>query len=254
MSSITTQSLLRQFTRAWETYDQEATAQQRIAHTALGLLQDYLQQHPLLPHRALEIGCGTGYFTHLVQPLFPMAQWTLNDLVPNAQRLLPTCLPGTQFVGGDILSCPLASDYDLVVSTSVFQWITARETLVRRLAEGQPRGGILFFSTFLPGNLCEIKELTGIGLAYPTPDEWRETLSPWYEVEVVHHESQTLWFRTPLEVLQHLRHTGVTATHTTPWTPHRLHEFCRAYVAQYGNPQGEVPLTYRPLYLGARRR
>ncbi len=254
MNPISRTSLIHRFSRAWDTYDQAAEAQQHIAHTALTLLQEAITRHHLQPHHILEVGCGTGYFTHLIQPLFPKAQWMLNDLMPHARHILPSCLPGTQFTGGDILSCDFKSVYDLIVSTSVFQWIEDKVALVHNLSQWQPSGGLLLFTTFLPDNLHEIKELTGVGLAYPTQAAWYHVLSPLYEVDIMRQEELTLWFDSPLAVLQHLRHTGVTATNSTPWTPARLRRFCQTYEAHYRNAEGKVPLTYAPLYIRARRK
>lgn len=254
MNSIDPQAIAHRFARAWYTYDQAALPQQQIARTAYTLLQGIAEREPLQPGHILEIGCGTGYFTRLVQPLFPSSAWILNDLLPEARRILPSCLPGTRFLPGDILSHTLRTPCGLILSTSVFQWIPDIRRLIGKLASWQPRRAHLFFSTFLPKNLYEVKELTGRGLTYPTLGEWEEALGPYYRIEVLQEEELRYGFDTPLDVLHHLKDTGVTATNTDPWTPAQLRRFCQAYAARYQDTEGKVPLTYHPLYVGARRR
>lgn len=110
--------------------------------------------------------------------------------------------------------------------------------------------GLLLFSTFVPGNLYEIKELTGKGLVYPTSD----TLVGWLSTagfNLLHYEEETivLTFKTPLDVLRHLKATGVTATGNGRWTRGRQESFCRHYSEQFTTTTGQVTLTYRPLYI-----
>ena len=115
--------------------------------------------------------------------------------------------------------------------------------------------GLLLFSTFVPGNLYEIKELTGKGLVYPTSD----TLVGWLstaDFNLLHQEEDpiVLTFKTPLDVLRHLKATGVTATGNGCWTKGRQESFCRQYAEQFATTDGQVTLTYRPLYILATKK
>ena len=99
---------------------------------------------------------------------------------------------------------------------------------------------MLAFNTFTPDNLHEIKELTGEGLTYPTAGQLREWLSTYFRI--VHEEEGNiaLTFRHPLEVLRHLKYTGVTANASC---------VCRDYQERFPSADGGVTLTYRPLYI-----
>ncbi|MEO3297921.1 malonyl-[acyl-carrier protein] O-methyltransferase BioC, partial [Parabacteroides distasonis] len=100
-----------------------------------------------------------------------------------------------------------------------------------------------------PDNLHEIKELTGEGLTYPTAGQLREWLSTYFRI--VHEEEGNiaLTFRHPLEVLRHLKYTGVTANASCVWTRGKQERFCRDYQERFPSADGGVTLTYRPLYI-----
>ena len=66
-------------------------------------------------------------------------------------------------------------------------------------------------------------------------------------------ESIVLDFPSAIEVLRHLRHTGVNGITRTSWTPARLARFSDEYLLRFGTSDGNVTLTYHPVYLIARR-
>ena len=97
--------------------------------------------------------------------------------------------------------------------------------------------------------VAKIKELTGEGLTYPTAGQLREWLSTYFRI--VHEEEGNiaLTFRHPLEVLRHLKYTGVTANASCVWTRGKQERFCRDYQERFPSADGGVTLTYRPLYI-----
>jgi len=58
-----------------------------------------------------------------------------------------------------------------------------------------------------------------------------------------------LTFQHPLEVLRHLKYTGVTANASRVWTRGKQERFCRDYQERFPSADGGVTLTYRPLYI-----
>jgi hypothetical protein len=66
-------------------------------------------------------------------------------------------------------------------------------------------------------------------------------------------EQLRLSFSSPLEVLKHLKETGVTGTAAQPWTRGRLQEFCRNYTGQFSDERGKVYLTFHPIYMVCRK-
>ena len=84
---------------------------------------------------------------------------------------------------------------------------------------------------------------------YPTAGQLREWLSTYFRI--VHEEEGNiaLTFRHPLEVLRHLKYTGVTANASRVWTRGKQERFCRDYQERFPSADGGVTLTYRPLYI-----
>jgi hypothetical protein len=56
-----------------------------------------------------------------------------------------------------------------------------------------------------------------------------------------------LRFPTPLDVLRHLKNTGVNRSHAQFWTPGQLKRFTEQY-SQFQLEDGSYPLTYHPIY------
>ena len=218
MEAIETKQIHIRFTRALSSYDNHADAQHRISRKLASLLP---HQANVRYKRMLEIGCGTGGFTEVLKQQCHIDEWILNDLCEDCQEKIEQLFPGSppRFIAGDAETLSFPGKFDLIASASVFQWMKEPETFLHKLSGLLMQQGLLLFSTFVPGNLYEIKELTGKGLVYPTSD----TLVGWLstaDFNLLHQEEDTivLTFKTPLDVLRHLKATGVTATGNGCWT------------------------------------
>ena len=249
METIEQKHIRQRFTRAWPTYEEHAVAQQRIARHLASLLPAYTGARF---KRILEIGCGNGGFTRELQRFARIDEWVLNDLCetcfPTVCTLFPdsrpTCLPG------DAASLRFPGTYDLIASASTLQWIENLPALFEKLSALLEQSGILLFSTFLPDNLHEIRQLTGKGLSYPTRRQIEAWLAPFFHILHAEDTTISLTFPTPLDVLKHLRYTGVTATSGgTIWTRTQQDEFCRRYRRLFATETHQVTLTYQPLYI-----
>ena len=110
---------------------------------------------------------------------------------------------------------------------------------------------MLLFNTFTPDNLSEIRALTGRGLAYPEADAIRRWVGEaGLRILEERTEKIRLTFDTPLDVLRHLKLTGVTATHDAPaWTRRTQALFDEQYRRLFSTDDGKVTLTYSPLYV-----
>ena len=237
--------IARRFARALPVYEHHAAAQLRIAQKLAADVQSLRGDYGCV----LEIGCGSGVYTRLLQAALKAESWHINDLCPECSDNVAADV----FLAGDIETLPLTASYDLITSASAFQWLADPDALLRKLNACLKENGLLAFNTFDADNLYQIKNLTGAGLHYPTAAHWAALLQQnGFELISSEAETITLWFDDAREVLAHLKHTGVTATAQQHWTRARLHDFAQAYRERY-QQNGRLPLSYTPLYFIARK-
>lgn len=249
---INKQLITRRFSRAVESYNREAVAQKQIAYHMNDMLAHYL---PVRPKHVLEIGTGTGFLTRrLVETLQP-ERLVLNDICQDMQTCFADLLTnnGVTFLPGDAESLPLPSGQDLIVSCSVLQWFVSPEQFFKRCNALLSRRGYFAFSTFGKENLKEITTLTGDGLPYRSLEELKQALAVHYDIVSAREEHISLTFDTPLKVLYHLKHTGVTAIRQQTWTKRDLKAFCDRYARLFGWGDS-VTLTYHPIYIIAQKK
>lgn len=256
MALIDKEQVAKRFQTAQFSYGQQAIAQQKINQHLIELLQT-TGKHQF--YRVLEIGCGTGDLSERLIKAVKITELDLNDLYlsdnihQNLQQKRCANVDQVRFIGGDIEQLKLTQHYDLIISASTVQWLHHKEAFLAKCAKHLNVDGILLFNTFAPSNLAEISALTGIGLTYPTTQEWQYWLKPHFLLEHLDTETIRLRFDSPLTVLRHLKATGVTAVQKTVWTKGKLQQFCQAYQQQYALADGSVYLSYVPLYFVARK-
>jgi malonyl-CoA O-methyltransferase len=209
--------------------------------------------------RVLEIGCGSGALTRFVAGSLKMRTFYVNDLVEDCRSAVASVMEDaaattTQFIAGDIEDdLPLPAELDLVISNATFQWLEDIGALLSRLAVLLRPGGVLAFSTFGPDNLREIRDLTGVGLAYPPGEAITDLLQRDFRLLHEWQDTVTMQFKTPLEVVTHLRRTGVNAVRQTTWQRSALDRFVSAYRERWSVGES-VALTYHPMIFVAEKR
>lgn len=242
----------KKFSKSIATYDDNALAQKQITEKLFALICEYL---PGIPNSLFEIGCGTGLLTRKMVSLFPDVNYYLNDINDNVEQALPAIFAGKNhtFIKGDaqIIDYPKA---DLIISSSTIQWFNNLRLFVNKVGESLPDKGYLFISTFGKANLKEIRELTGSGLDYYTINELEGLFSEKFEILHISGEEISLKFTTPLQVLTHLRNTGVNAGSNGIFrSPGKFKLFCQAYKEKF-SADNNVVLTYNPVYIALRKR
>lgn len=247
------QKIQQRFARAAATYDRQATVQQGVAERLLRLLAAHMETPP---RRVLEIGCCTGVLTAALTRQYPgITDLYVNDLVPQFEPLVGARTPPgirLEFLGGDIETIDLPDSLDLVISSSTLHWLANLPGLLSRLHAKMAPHATLCFSIYGPGNLRELREITGIGLDYHSLAELRRMVGQRFTVLSCEEELVTLHSPDPLALLLHLRQTGVNALTAEPWSRPRLNDFIRRYESRFGC-QGGVGLTYHPVYCLARK-
>lgn len=241
------------FKRSVESYEENAYAQKAIVSRFMTLLKTYC---PTTSGRILEIGCGTGLLTTRICRQFKNNELYVNDLVEvMCNKTASRCQLTKQYcLSGDIEQIALEGDFSLMVSASTFQWLSDPQHTFGRLNHHLQEKGWLIFSTFGTGNYKELRTITGNGLSYHSLSEMEALLSEAFEVIYSEEGHQVLYFDDPLQVLQHIKKTGVNAIPSQQsWTRGMIEDFVQKYAACF-EVDGRVPLTYHPQYFVCRKR
>ncbi|MEG0039701.1 MAG: malonyl-ACP O-methyltransferase BioC [Bacteroides sp.] len=246
------QLIAHRFSKATDTYTREAVVQQKIAGKMIQLLHRHLPNRH--PKRVIEFGCGTGIYSRLILQTLQPEQLLLNDICSEMKHCCSDLLGhGVSFVEGDAEVLPFPKETELITSCSTLQWFDTPDVFFRRCNESLSASGYFAFTTFGQENMREIKELTSNGLSYRSLNELKTSLSPLYDIVHAEEEIVPMHFDTPMQVLYHLKQTGVTGTGGHTWTRQSLNEFCQQYVSRFTHNEA-VTLTYHPIYIIAKKK
>ncbi|MEG1979897.1 MAG: methyltransferase domain-containing protein, partial [Victivallaceae bacterium] len=192
-------NLIRQrFHRGLQSYDQAAVIQHVMARKMVATLEAHTSGEF---KKIFEIGCGAGVLTRLLPHHLDYQELVVNDLVPECVRYL-TAVPKVEFLPGDIEQLSnWPKNVDLILSNAVFQWLNHPESVVRHCRESLLPGGILYFSSFGPENMRQIRAILGKGLRYHTLAEFCDLVKDDFEIIQAEESCSTLEFNSPLAVL-----------------------------------------------------
>ncbi|WP_195339901.1 malonyl-ACP O-methyltransferase BioC [Fusobacterium sp. 1001295B_180824_G3] len=191
------------FNKHYNVYEKYSLAQKQVAKNLLA----YMKEANILDteiNSIFEIGCGTGIFTKEYRNLFPNSELILNDIF-DVREFIKN-INYNIFIQENIEELDIPKS-DLVVSSSVFQWIKDIDSLIRNIAEHTDN---LCFSSYVFGNLIEIKNHFSISLDYLKIEEFEEILKKYFPSVKSYNETIKLNFESPMVLLKHLKYTGVT--------------------------------------------
>ena len=157
--------------------------------------RDLLAQVPLGRARlVIDVGCGPGNSTELLVERYPDAEVVGLDSSPEMLRQARERLPKCTFAQADLATWTPPAPADLLFGNAVFQWVPDHPSVLRRLVETLPQGGVL--AVQMPDNTREpalalMQEVAGSGPwagnaaleeasrgDLPTPESYYELLKP----------------------------------------------------------------------------
>lgn len=191
------------FNKYFNVYDDYSSIQKKVAEN----LNKYIKDNKIFDDNiktTYEIGCGTGIFTKEYANQHNLEKIYLNDIF-DVKKYIDN-FSNVEFIEGDISKIEIPN-VDMVLSSSVFQWIEDIDSLLKKIATSTNK---LCFSTYIEGNLIEIKEHFGVSLKYLSIDEIENILKKYFSSVKKYKETVKLNFETPIELLKHLKYTGVT--------------------------------------------
>ncbi|HEX6972442.1 MAG TPA: methyltransferase domain-containing protein [Limnochordia bacterium] len=268
MSGIDKALLRRRFNQRAASYDAGAALQRWMADL---LVEEILS--PLAagggPRRVLEIGCGTGYLTARLAALWPAAAITAVDFAPGmierARRRLQA--RPVRWIIADVEEGEIGGEFDLIVSSATFQWLTAPKATLRRLTAQLASDGLFAFAAFVGGTFRELavafrlaERRLGVPRGshcppMPSSRAWRRFLEDEGMRLVVWREGQrTQAYPDARTFLHAVKAIGAAHPGRSATPPRVVREMLALYERYFRLPGGGVRTTYRMLWAAARRR
>lgn len=155
---IEKQKVAESFDRAALTYDQWITIQKDIGDNLL----ERLQWLKIQPENILEVGTGTGRLTRVLTKQYKNANVYAIDISSNmlkqAAKLAPRWFSKQHFICADAAQLAIADNsIDLLVSNLMLQWCSDINSVFKEFARVLKPDGALFFSSFGPDTLKELR-------------------------------------------------------------------------------------------------
>lgn len=196
-----------EFGKNFSTYDENAIIQKKVAENLTNFISKKFNNQKF--DKVIELGCGTGIFTREFLKKFEINEIDLNDCFNTRDYFKE--INYKNFICDDMNEA-IIKNYDIVISSSSFQWIEDLEKLIENISKKSEK---LAFSIYIDGNLKEISEHFGVGLKYKKIEDILLILKKYFKNIEYYSEEKTLNFSSPIEALRHLKRTGVTIKNRT---------------------------------------
>ncbi len=239
--------LKQKFEKSMPKYNENASVQREMAELLVNTL---IKNAGQTFAQILELGCGTGLLTEIIADKLFYEHLTCNDIVEKSKFYLDKIVKNYTFIAGNSMKIKPSGRFDLVISNAMFQWFSSLPSALEQYSRFLNKNGILAFSTFSTENFKEIHSVLGLSLKYLSAAEIKDALEKDFELlEMIEYE-KVLEFSNPLELLAHLKNTGVNSLSAKKMTFAGVKNFCDAISAN----DGKARLTYAPVIVAARRK
>lgn len=254
--------IARSFSDAATTYNEHAFLQNSIAKRLIEQLT-FIEQ---APRYILDLGCGTGSGSKALATLYPNATIFGVDIAEGMliqARHLASKMTACQ---ADMEQLPFQKNsFDLIFSNCTFQWSQAPTELLQSILNVLKPGGKLFFTTFGPSTLKEIRQAFATASGHRHVNEfldmhhWGDALlKEMFQNPVVEREDITIEYDALHQLFTDLKKTGAHNIH-----PNRAkHIFGKSqwkqiithYEENFQTSTGGVYATYEVIYGYAEKR
>ncbi len=226
--------IIKNFEKSLSTYDNYAIVQKKSAKKLIELIGQKKFEN------ILEIGCYSGYLTRLINEKFSFSNYLALDIV-DCFEFIKKINPKIEFVKKDIDEFETNKKFDLIVANASLQWSNDFKAVINKLKSYLSDNGTIALCVFSNQNLYEIREIFNIGLNYMPINEIEQLFSK--NAKIIE-EKISLQFKTPLEVLKHLKYTGVNSIQTNTFSYLELKQKLKILNDRFDNK-----ITYYPIYI-----
>ncbi|BDG02643.1 methyltransferase domain-containing protein [Anaeromyxobacter oryzae] len=155
MNPVDKRRVRRSFSRSARAYDGRAAVQREIQDRMLALLGEAAPE----ARRALDVGAGTGALLARLAAARPRLAPAAVDLAPGMAAAARARVPSATVAAADAEALPFRSGaFDLVVSTSTFQWLPRLEPAFAEARRVLAPGGVLAIALFGARTLRELRD------------------------------------------------------------------------------------------------
>jgi len=238
------------FGKAAETYDKHAAFQRDVGHRLLEKLPVDLSGQ-----RVLDLGCGTGYFSALLQQRGAVVVCVdiSQEMLNKAQQRCGD--DRASYVLADAENLPFESgSFDYVFSSLALQWCCDLSYPLSEVRRVLKKGGAGFFSTLIDGSLYELRDSWKKIDAYQHVNDFitiNQVKIALAQSQCQNHQldltSITVWYDSAFSVMRDLK--GIGATHVSGRSPALTSRRTLLHVEReyqnFKNNKGLLPATYQ---------
>jgi malonyl-CoA O-methyltransferase len=251
--------VIQSFDRVAQTYEQWAKLQKIVGENLLERL-DWLK---INPHQILEVGAGTARLSRHLTQRYPQAKIYSIDISTKMLQVAQTRVAQKPsqpyFICANASQLPLADNsIDLLMSNLMLQWCNDINLVFAEFARVLKSDGTLFFSTFGPDTLIELRQswaqvdnASHVNYFVDMHDLGDALLHAGLIDPVMDVDRFQLTYADIRKVMRELKQIG--AQNITAGRPHGLmgktkfNAMLAAY-EQYRTKEGLLPVTYEVVY------
>ncbi len=258
--SLTVEQVRRNFSRHADEYDRYALVQKSVASKLLLRLPASTARQ-----QALEVGCGTGLLSHMFLEQYPESNLLLSDLAHGMSCRVATKLPDHMVVDADAAALPFADEsFDLVLSSSVYQWVDHLSEAFCELHRVLRSGGHVAMALFGEQTLYELRqshaeaspEGRSHSQGFPDCGQVRDAINGQFTVELLESSLEVEWHPGVPALLRSLKAIGAqNASRNRPGglaSRRLMQRMYDCYTSRFGK-DGLIPATYEVVYLLMRK-
>ncbi len=261
-NSIDKAQVRKHFSCHAQEYDRYARIQSKVAAQLAGRLP--AASAPC--QRALEIGCGTGLLSRQVLQKQPDLQLVMTDLAHGMSCHVLQQFADRPVCDADAVALPfLAESFDLVLSSSVYQWLNDLPGAFAEVSRVLTPEGRFAVALFGEKTLYELRaahqralgKRNSHGQSFPDLKQVAAAAAGVFEIELLQSEFEMEWHATVPDLLRNLKRIGAqNASQNRPQglaSREVMQRMIDSYQQHSGTDKG-IPATYEVIYLLAQRK